>query len=258
MKIFLILTTFFVFNSCNALKSLTNGETKIPDEFFDNFINLEDDLIDFWKLDENSGASRVGFNGLNLTEANGAIAQVTGKHGQGVVCNSAAGSAGYNLDYAGSVGNVTEGEGFSIAFWMELTSINTSASIAGSNFAEFDLNVGDYDGSSGTTDMKLFLAGGSPSFDFLNITKHSGFHHYAIVVKKENGGFTVKAYVNGSLYDSQFESSESDLNLSNFGICSYANGSNDLPGHLDSFGVWGRELNQHEVRALYNGNNNLD
>jgi hypothetical protein len=254
MKI--ILLSLFLLSSCNIMKALTDGETKIDENFYNGSqgVNLGDGLISFWKLDESSGISRQdsGYNGNDMTVTSSMNSISIGGR-TGIDCNSTTTSVNFLDDVVSGPGLSFGTHGnFAVSFWIyrlatpatdliifELSNFIIKAPSGDNSAIQFDFNAGSYQ-----TWANFGLA-------------TTGWNHVAVNLDR-TGGFYV--YLNGSLFNHDATTSTgSNMTNSVLRLCSTGgNGTNKFEGYLDSVGVWNRSLNTDEIKALYNGQNHLD
>lgn len=247
MRVYLFLILLSLM-SCNALKTLTNGDTDLSEEFFQggNVQSLYDGLVSFWRFDETGSTStRSDVNGLNdLIHNIGAIASAGGKRGNSINCTSIDTGNRFSLNSSNGMGfgNNTD---FSISFWIYLMSFN-----AGDKIADF---------SSG---FNISLSGSSDITFWANSTTTSttiatgSWNHYVFSVQRSTG---VSIFRNGVFqgYTPNVTNGQNYLD-STFSICSDIAWIPNVDANIDSFGIWNRNLSQEEINALYNGKNDLD
>lgn len=249
MKLLIFLTLFF---SCNALKTLTNGETKI-DEDFGNFKydSLYNGLLEFYPFEEASGSTRLGLSGAFPLIDNANITTNSIVHGGSVECTSGS-AGGYYLFNGDFSYQLNSSNSFAISFWTNLTAT------AGGGLLYLDSNsyvfIGEFAGSAGL-DVKVVL--NSMNFTFsdvlgsINTTRH-------IVVNISNDGSSsrVVLFVDGVMHTIG-DLAQSSVTFNQIGVCS-ASGGEVYNGSLDSLGLWNRLLEIEEIERLYNSSNDLD
>jgi hypothetical protein len=243
----LLFLSLFILSSCNPLKSLSDGETSLDDNFFEGGGNsdLYHNLVSFWRFEETgSSDNRVDSQGSNtLNHAVGVISSRSGKNGNAIDCSSIDGS---NTFSSGSTTNLNYGTNtdFTISFWVYLDSFIAGRYVA--YFTDYNITL------SGSNDITFWMNSITTSVPVTTGT----WEHVTFVVDRDSG---VTAYNNGN-YVTFTANDTTGINVTDalYAICSLHDATVATPGGLDSFGIWNRQLSDSEVSDLYNGYNNLD
>lgn len=257
MKWILILS---IFVSCNALKTLTDGETEVPKEFSEGICQscettqstLYNDLIAFYNFDGGSlGDDKTGQNHLTVTGTPGTS---TGKNGLALNCNSITNADFLAIQSLGSQFSFGTNQNFSISFWFKTaslaagrvvylkTSIPTTlqfqtVAATGINFYASEATALNLDGSTAPVANTWEL--------------------WTLVVTRNS---KVEIYRNGVLDAiSNTVNTDKNFNFSKLALCGTdTGGTAGSPADIDSVGIWGRALSSQEIMELYNGNSGLD
>lgn len=104
-------------------------------------------------------------------------------------------------------------------------------------------------------DMQITV--GDVSFAVNGLIEANDFNNWVHISFNIAGG-NLDVYKNGNFYGTYGFTTASGSSSNIFILCSGTSGSNPHNGYLDSFGIWERTLDEKEVKALYNGNNNVD
>lgn len=254
---YLIICSLFL--SCNVVKTLTSGDTSPSNDFFDNcnncgnheIVELNNGLVSFFKLDESS-TTRVdsGYSGNDLSDFGVSIPTINQSGRQSMDCNSYVSATEY-VYKSGGVSNLSFGNGgdFSIAFWIyRLTDPSSDMYILKTD----NLEILSPNWDNASIQVKV---GGLQTSSALGLGMSTWDH--VVINYSRNDGFTI--YFNGNYYHHDSTPTSSvNVNTTFIYLCSNSGGTNKFEGYLDSFGVWDRLLNPSEVKALYNGNNDLD
>ena len=274
----------FLLLSCNVVKTLTGGETKPSSDFFDGncgtgtptdgsnalvgainsetinshdgcgyneAVDLADGLVSFYKLNESSNTRTDSGNFSNdLTDYASTIINHNVSSRTGMDCSGYVSATEY-VDKSSSVIGMNFGNNgnFTISFWVyrlsdpgsDMYILKTdNLEILSPNWDNASLQI-KVDGLQTSTALGIGT----------NVWEH-------IVIKYDRiNGFYV--YFNGSNYHHDSTSTSAVNIVTSFlSMCSNTGGNNNFDGYLDSFGIWNRLLNGSEVRALYDGSNNLD
>lgn len=247
-----ILFLVLLFSSCNVIETLTDGETKLDEEFFQREIgtdSLYSELVDFWRFDEGGGVQRNSItNNRNFSE-NVALNSVPGIRGNAVDCSSA-NATDYNLVNL-TPGTLITGGKYSFSFWINITSLSATIEVLTlENTNPFKISFEPLSGS-GAIEMRVY-SGGTFS-DFIDVISTAGsFQHIVLTMD----GATLKLYRNG-VFEASISYLSSNTAFTRWTACSdQAGTSNGF--QLDSLGFWHRILSLDEIGKLYNHNNNLE
>ena len=258
MKWIIILSMFV---SCNALKTLTDGDTKIPENFAlgQNSSSLDEQLLAFFKFNNVAPVIFDRTNTYNLNNiSNTAPTLVSGIRGTAANCGAGASSAGGM--YQNSIPTLTfsASENYSFSFHIS-TSVYTSAmggtifELTGGVNANPAILIGDFDSNADQNDFRFQI--GANQYNWNNSIPLSGLNHFAVNVF--NGGTSVELFLNGISLGTQ-ANSPMIADADEFLICSDNAGGFTLNGIIDSFGMWRRILNFDEIQMLKTGNTHLD
>jgi len=258
MKWILILSMFV---SCNALKTLTDGDTKVPTDFNDNTGNcnggncqdsLYFNLISFWNFDDaNRGNDSNGQN--QLLEPGVAYGTTASMRSVGLTCAMAQSSS----DRFGSTGasaslNFGTSQDFTFAFW------NYLPAAPGGNEYLLDLRTSSstYLGVYITTGDLLTIQHSAGSTTLSTLVPHNTWEHYIVVFSRNTG---IKVYKDGVLFES-FSSVTNgyNFNTGQINLCGQYSTATDAQsyytGMIDSVGIWNRALDATDAQKLYSGN----
>ena len=251
-----ILLSLFVFNSCNALKSITDGETELDPEFFVGADSLYSGLIDFWRFDETSGsANKKSVTGnTTLFENSSGLSSQNGKFGNSIDCSGGA-TSNYLLKSVAYSDNTRLDKNYSLSFWIypySLTGTSYILTTGGSD--NINLFFGDLDTNGDDADIRLDF-GSLYSTQIVDVFGSTGvFYHVAFITE----GDSIRLYIDGVDYGQYFSGSRNAFSITTFGLCSNGGGGNIADMRIDSFGFWERALTYDEVQRLYTGDNPLD
>ena len=253
MRIFLILTTILIVNSCNVMKSVSDGETELDDEFFqgETVYSLEDDLVSYWSFDESTGSgTRFDYTAQNdFVVGAGSITSVSGRRGNAVDCSSMNTSNHFSTLVSSGFAFGTTID-FSIAFWIK---VNGSGS--GEIFM-MDQAPGGFHITLANKDITAWHAGASsPTTNA--VPNYGSWYHFAITFDRDVG---MTMYRNASQIDFlSHVSTGVGYAEENIRVCTDAAWTSQIVnGYLDSVGVWSKVLSRKEIIGLYTGSHNLE
>jgi len=255
MKWILILSMFV---SCNALKTLTDGETKIPSEFNSGVCSgnncqdsLYNSLLAFYNFDGASvGDDKTGQNSLTFT---GTPATVTGKTGLGLNCGVTSAADYLAIQSLGSQFSFGTNQDITISFWT-----NASALAAG-RVVFFKNSSNDTVEFQSNTSQLEFHASQTTSITHNSSTVGTSvWEHWVLRVIRNS---KIEIFKNGILDGSALNTitTDKDFNFVKLAICgdeAGAGGGSALT--VDNIGIWGRALSNDEISNLYSGNSGLD
>lgn len=193
-------------------------------------------LIHYWKLDESAGSQRLDSIGsLNLTETNGPVPSVVGKH------NSA---AQVEVTYLESSAWLISSP-FSVSIWLKFDSHLfdgwTAVSKMGAVSEAWMLRISDID----VPRFRTGLSFGAGAVDPLSL----GDYH--LLVGTYDGNF-LQLSVDGSNF---FISPPGETSDAGSGTLSLVDNSGNFLHELDELAIWNRVLTQQEVTSLWNNGN---
>ena len=247
----LFLLNLFFINSCNVASVLTGAETELGSNFG---LDVEKDLIHFWKLDENSSTPRDDDKGgLTLIDQAG-VSRIAGKRSGAADCNSGAAADGFLETNSASTFLDYNNFEYTFSFW-----INPQTGTPADDY--YVLWYGStmiYLRYLAGPSMDLYFQFGSGVFSVTSILGSSEFNtwtHFSIAVD----GSAARAYVykNGNFYSEEVITTSAHSN-GVLTLCSVDDGTSKFQGSIDSVGIWERRLDDKEIKALYSGNNNVD
>jgi hypothetical protein len=250
IKYFLL---FSITLSCNVMEMTGIAETDLGD-------NFKKDLtlgLDFFAKLDSSGDQYSQFGDILLVN-NFTVTQTTGVNGGAIQCDSA-GTANADGALKDTTTSIIYGsaDSFAISFWIKMDVIY-GAAVFGTVLTDggtITIQLGDDDAQADSNDLKLNVNGMVSNYvDFIGNTGE--WNHVAI--NFVNGGDERYVYLNGNFYTSTNSHTQMNVNASGLSLCSNFNGGNELAGAIDSVGIWRRLLDDEDIRALYNGNNNVD
>lgn len=265
-----ILILFFLLSSCDVVEGLIGAETDVDSDFNDssctgdcsggnnNVTSLEDQIISFWRFEESGGTEDRSDDrgGNDFQHQSGTLFASSGQIGNSIDCSVMSSSSYMSASMSSNLhfGTTTD---FTIAFWASLGATNGAVQViyeATYGTPTFKIEV-----PSSTQNLLVNVDNGFPLTVNSAFPSLSTWYHFVIGVDRD-AGLTV--YRNGSIADSDSNTS-SATNFtagSSLYVCgeSAASFSSPFLGQMDSLGIWDRLLNQDEIDALYNGNNNLD
>lgn len=251
-------------SSCNIIETLTDGETKLEDEFFQSDkrkLDLTPGLIEFWRFEEPTGGNKVSLNGAILVDrpqvdtAMG-VPVVSGPRGKAVDCS--VNSTGiYSLENSSFSHTVNIGDFITFSFFVKqkvADPTDESIEISASNQSIFEISSDEYGGSAGTDIRVVF---GAENFFFYDIIPLNQWVHIAVTIDNNTSVASSSLYVNGQSVGTVSGSAGAITTINGINSCSRgAGGTSDI--ELDSLGLWNRVLSVEEIKALSEGNNNLD
>jgi hypothetical protein len=265
-SIILVLMTVFLFSSCNALKLITGGETKVDPNFSrkscgesSSLSSLYSGLDFFWRFNEAQSLSKVDItNNLTLADSvTGGVPMMSGPRGNALNCAGQASTIGFlNASYTHAK-SATDNYAFS--FWAYLPSnVTCSAYNTIMNFG----TASDYimfknaDCAGDASDIQVRI--GATDFNVVDVADFTGGAWKHFVINVISGGSSVEVYVDGNFVNSTSGTGIATTTGSNFSLCSDNGGGQTHNGGLDSVGFWSRTLNQNEIYELAGNCNPLD
>lgn len=219
---------------------------------------LTDNLVGYWKIDENTGATTAD----EIASADGSITGAAW----------AAGQINYALDFDGTNDYTNHGdnldfekdEAFSISVWFKFDSTVAAAQTFVSKF------------NSGTAARKGYLIGKSSGnlwftlgdSNYVRITVatsgvslDTNWHHFVATYDGSATAAGVTLYYDGSptsltvvtdALSSGTTENALELKFGNDDALAY-----DMNGKVDEVGIWSRELSSGEVTSLYNSGSGI-
>lgn len=258
---FFIFSTIFTLSSCNVIQSMTGGETKLSADFFRNQVyqvDLTPELFAFWRLEEEAYNSRFDTYGnypLNDT-VSGGIPRVKGVRGSAADITGL--SSGTTILEGTSVPfNKAVGDSLAFSFWVYF-STNLSGGCADTRTvfmcSSGYIALDNLDCQNDSADIDINF-GSSTTFN--NVADFAGGQWHHFVINIDDSTALTSLYVDGAFLGSNTHTATA-ISSAYIGLGSNGTGISPLNGKLDSFGIWNRLLETHEIEALYHGHNNLD
>jgi len=250
---------FSLIVSCNALKTLTDGETKVPIDFSEGICNycgnnqstLYNNLIAYYNFDGGSlGDDKTGQNNLTVT---GSPGTTTGKNGLALTCNTTSAGDFLAIPTLGSQFSFGANQNFSISFWLKTTGLTAGKVIylttAVPNTIDFQVSATATNFNASQAAIINLNAGTS--------VVNNVWELWTLVVTRSS---KIEIYRNGVLdATSNTVNTDKDFNFSKLALCGDEGGATGgAIIDLDSVGVWGRDLSPQEIMELYSGNSGLD
>lgn len=252
MKNTFILFLILVFSGCNVAEIAGIAETELGDNFAGRKVNVDADIINFWRLDGSSGSTRIDSYGTaDLSESGGSVLGESGAVDGGAAnCNGATlENPGYGYSFDPAINDYT------FSFWANFNA-GTDA----------DVNTVIYFDSGSFAIAFTQLAG--PQFDMQFTFGDMNLVFYTAVTTAEVGQWVhftavlenssdVTLYKNGTIFETQ-TSSFSGGGGSGVYICTDSTPTQPFNGSLDNIGIWERALTGDEISALAIGETNVD
>jgi Concanavalin A-like lectin/glucanases superfamily len=192
---------------------------------------LTDNIVAYWKMDENMGTTCADATGNGHTaDFVSSPGWTTGKINYGV---SLAPNSYLN---AGSFPTITVP--FSVSFWADGASQSSKTLVQSSNYADFLVFT-----SGGT---KIVIYAGSSYQPYASFSLDGTWHHFVVVIDADT---TPHLYIDGSpqtLSGSWSGSPQINTNFRIGGTFQY------YTGDVDEVGIWSRALSSTEISQLYN------
>lgn len=249
--------------SCNAIQTITGGETKLGDHSTAQqpppYNSLPDGLMSFWRMEEAASQPRLDSTGVrDLSDfSSSGIPNAAGIHGNSADCANATPVSSALLETSSGFTRAI-GEDFAIGFWAYLPDnlfggcADTNTVIRTSDFYVIFENV---DCGNDLSDIQVNFGGAT--VDFLDAVDFSGgaWHHFALNIDQTAG--SVELFVDGTSFQSAGYSPVA-LSSPYLDVCSNNTGFEVFGGLLDSLGIWGRALTPEEIGILYSGGSGLD
>ena len=221
-----------------ALYNSNNGKT-FP-------FDLKDNIICYYNYNSDAKDATGTFDGTVTGASN-----VSAKMGNGY---SFSGSA-QHIDSSVTPALFDASTKFSVAFWMNPSSVNTYKGLA-ANRTDASIKHWFLSKDSAALGLDVYSAGSSDNLTSTGLTLANGTWYH--VVYTFNAG-AMKIYVNGSLNNSKSSAITAMGTLAATTMrvgwnTAAASTAQDFYGLIDEFGVWNRELTAAEVTQLYNSN----
>lgn len=254
----------FILVSCNVIQTITQEETNLSDDFFNQSSNnqnsndtLFNDLVSFYRFENGSlGDDLMGLN--PLLSVGGTFSSTPGNKGDALNCAGATSAITFKNTALNSDMNFGTTANFSISFWIYKTANGTTFQVP------FDIHTTSSTILRSDTGMSEQL-GISISAANLRSTSSAivlnNWEHYVMVVDRTSG---YQIYKNGSLVNGNAtDTTGFNINSDELIICArFTAGTGSsaafFEGKIDSLGFWRRTLSASEISDLYNGTNNLD
>lgn len=258
-NVLILFLAMSLLNSCNALKSITDGETELDPEFYIGLDSLFDGLIDFYQFEESGTSNRRSLvDRFDLTTQGRTIGYGSGIRGRGINCGSVGGGpADYYLKNDSFNVGLSSNSGFTFSFWYKpniLSGVHYIFESNGGTLARVYIADNDAD----ATDWGVYAEINGFTVEANNIfTNTTDFRHITVVFSAIDDN--VNVYVDGS--NSPWTSNgytPGNYTFNDMGMCSDNTPTQPADGILDSFGMWERELSSNEIYRLYSGANALD
>ena len=262
----LVLMTVFLFSSCNALKLITGGETKVDPNFSRKSCGESSSLYSgldfFWRFNEGQSLSKVDItNSLTLADTvGGGVPMMSGPRGNALNCTgqTSSGSGFLNASYTHAK---SASDNYAFSFWAYLPTNVTGGCSAYNTIMNFG-TANDYimfentDCAGDASDIQVRI--GSTMFNVEDVADFTGGAWKHFVINVITGGSSVEVYVDGNFANSTSGTGIATTGGSNFSLCSDFAGAQIHNGGLDSVGLWSRTLNQNEIYELAGNCNALD
>ena len=261
-KIFFLIPLALSFISCNVIQTLTDGETKLEGDFFnessEEYVNTQllNGLFAFWRMDEAAtGSSKIDLqSGLSLSDTTAGMPSTSGVHGNAIDCST--GTSGSSLLDLSTSFNKSLADDYAFSFWIYMPA-NPSGGCADTNtvinFTGGTIAIDDLD-CAGTADVNVTIGVSNAFNDVVDFTGGS-WHHFVINVI--TGATTIGLYIDGN-FVANSTGTNTAITSGYIAVCSRSDGTQTFGGKLDSLGIWNRTLSSTEISDLYQGNNSLD
>lgn len=216
-----ILVIIFLMSSCNALKTITGGETNLDNDFFQRGSeeSLFQGLVAFYRLEEANDYTIDLNDQFNLIDSTGGIDGQTGRFEQGINCFTGSSGSGFieNSSFSFDPNNSQ----FTVSFWV---SMNGLASTQGRALSfnpdnNYYISVGNIAGDTNNMGVNLFTLGMSHSaIDVINTA--NSFYHFAYTFEDDGSNYTSDLFINGSFVSTDSNTSNAAFNYSDINLCS--------------------------------------
>lgn len=270
MKLKIIFFTITLITSCNMLKTISNTDTKIEDNFFNHDqthndqipqSSLYDNLITFYDFETLESGNTVfpdshGENHLISISAVPLLSDATvtnGQFGRAMSCTNLLAATGgpYRFEVTAPVSlDFSTSEDFTIAFWVRRNSGDPGSGFAIIQFDDFN----NFYITDSVSNGELYIDMTSSNFltlaNFFNSSAANSWQHFAIRVDRDLG---FSECVNGVCSALQGSPTGASIAVSTLKLC-----SDFFDGEIDSLGIWNRLLTDSEISDLQNGTPGLD
>lgn len=256
MKKICLVLTLIILNSCNVASIVTGTEET---DLGDNFkLDVRDSLLVFWRFEEGKDVDKVDSeNNIVLVDTAltgfDKVSGPTRSAGTAVDCSSTGSGSGYFETAGFPYGLNASTTDLNISFWMKpylsaSATVTTILENPGNNISFTQLVSPD------RLDMQITIGGGVIAVN--GLIEANDFNNW-VHISFNIAGRNLDVYKNGNFYGT-YGFAASGSSSSTFILCSGTSGLQPHNGYLDSFGIWERTLDEKEIEALYNGNNNVD
>lgn len=210
---------------------------------------LTTNLVNYWKMDEASSATRVDSIGSNNLTNNGAV-----NAGTGIINNGATNWSAANFLDAATSANWSFTAAFSVNFWLR-----SSTWSAGNRAIIVKNGAGAGDGWSiymqGSGGSLLFQRDGIDNYISNSSLSTNTWYMYTFTCSGAAGTMHIYRNAVSDFTPVTINSPSSNTNTLQIGKNRGAGAGNPLDptAVLDELGIWTRELSLSEVTELYNG-----
>lgn len=213
-------------------------------------LNLKQDLVGWWALDEASGnRSDSHTNGLTLTD-NNAVASTTGL--VGTAARFATADSEYLERADEALLDMGAGVRMTLAGWIRLTTkqaeVGNLAAKRGGGTEEYYLR---YMGTGGSDRFNFEVNSGAAGVSATSFGSPSANTWYFLVARYD--GTNLSICVNDGTVDTTAFSSDITASTGAFRIGAAGGAGEHLEGDVDEVGLWKRALSAAEITYLYNG-----
>lgn len=258
MKIIAFLALFVFINSCNVASVVTGTtSTNLGDNFKDENVNLSDDILHFYRMESAPNSDKFdSINSNNLADTNYEVQSISGIVGNAVDCGDPQDPTSGPYLPSSSGFSISIGTNYNFSFWYKWNASNAPGTQyrvfnISSTYIEFQDLAGPVQDLYWNFNSTAVFVGA-----VLNSSDIGNWVHISLNVDTTNG--FVSVYKNGSKIYSNVATGISVDGAGSFQICSGGGGEAPPNAGIDSFGIWTRMLNDDEIKALYNRDNDLD
>ena len=261
MKIYLIFISILI-TSCNAFEFLTNSKSSIDNDFSSKDLeSLEDSLIGFWNLNEQTaGSTKTSFKSqIDLFDTTSVgLSVVPGRFGNAVDCESGSSGSGFLQSNTFSSIPLPSSAGFSLSFWIKLGIQPTTGFEKVIHFGPGgSVDFGDLGG--GSTDFGFRLMDGSVDVIRVNsLTNFDTNNWNHVVINSFQNNSENRIFVNGEEQIGAFSNGVGSFAITRVLLCSDSAGTQSLQSKIDSVGIWERALTHDEIEVLSSETTQLD
>jgi hypothetical protein len=249
-KIILILISLVILNSCNVAEITGIAETNLGNNFSGRRLDVDEGIINFWRLDGASGSTRIdSYNTADLSESGTVLGTSSSIGGGAAECNGGTlENPSYSFTFDPALYDYT------FSFWAKFNGgttadVNTVIEFNSSTYIAFTQLAGP------VFDMQFNFSGTSVFFNTaVSSTELGQWIHFTAVLESSSD---VTLYKNGTLFGTQANTFSGGGDTGVY-ICTDSTSSQPFNGSLDNIGVWERSLGSDEISALAKGETNVD